>query len=155
MKSCLHCLDMKWTNHGSRSSLFSTTYQSIYEILSIPIYYIYTHAPVHVVLSRPMRYGAHSEQKSGQKDPKSDLHIYGSSEDHNIYIFLSVLECNTGMGKPVVFPKWVRQVVQCWILTHHHTPHTHTTVLQVLTVISILCYDSGWIFADVSQFYSI
>jgi len=44
------------------------------------------------------------------------------------------LGCNTGTGKPAVFPKRVRQVrVRCWILTHRRTPRTRAAVLQVLT----------------------
>jgi len=42
--------------------------------------------------------------------------------------------CNTGTGKPAVFPKRVRQVrVRCWILTHRRTLRTRATVLRVLT----------------------
>jgi hypothetical protein len=46
----------------------------------------------------------------------------------------ALLGCNTGMGKPAVFPKQVRQVwVQCWILTHHRIPRTRVAVLWVST----------------------
>ena len=48
-----------------------------------------------------------------------------------IYLHLG---CNTGTGKPAVFPKQVRQVrVRCWILTHRRTPRTRAAVLRVLT----------------------
>ena len=42
--------------------------------------------------------------------------------------------CNTGTGKPAVFPKRVIQVrVRCWILTHRRTPRTCAAVLRVFT----------------------
>ena len=47
-------------------------------------------------------------------------------------VLCQCLGFKTGMGKPVVFPKWVTQVrVQYWILAHRDTPRTHATVLRV------------------------
>jgi len=60
--------------------------------------------------------------------------------------------CNTGTGKPAVFPKRVGQVrVRCWILTHRRTPRTCATVLQVFT--GLLQVGLSLLFLFYTKFY--
>jgi len=59
------------------------------------------------------------------------------SQQEDKFYSPSLVGCNTGMGKAVVFPKQVVQV-WCWILTHRHTLCTCTTVLWVFTGLFIV-----------------
>jgi hypothetical protein len=69
------------------------------------------------------------------------------------------LGCNMGTGKPVVFPKWVGQVrVQCWILTHRHTPLvTCKWVFHIKkdTASKIECYKARLVAKGFTQIYGV
>jgi len=66
------------------------------------------------------------------------LQVFKRSRLYNVLLLnpwpAGLVGCNTGTGKPAVFPKRVGQVrVRCWILTHRRTPRTRAAVLRVLT----------------------
>src|SRR6266436_2768326 len=66
-----------------------------------------------------------------------EQHYSRNLGSHSLLLVVNLpltIGCNTGTGKPAVFPKRVGQVrVRCWILTHRRTPRTRAAVLRVLT----------------------